>query len=139
MKEGSLIFTDQGGDFVNRVTRLTWTHALIYLNGYYYEATPPVVRKTTKWPPKGHTVLVVEPDIDYTSQQLQLMRSYAEKMLGTPYRLRGYLFPSIFGKTRGVYCSEFACNTLRAGGVPLDYKSGYTPDLLYEAITGEKP
>lgn len=139
MREGSLIFTDQGRDFVNRLTDLKWTHVLIWLNGQCYEATPPVVRKTTKWPPKGHTILVVEPEPEYTQQQIALMRAYAEATLGTPYRLRGYLFPRFFGKTRGVYCSEFACDALRAGHVPISQKSGYTPDLLYEAITGEKP
>jgi hypothetical protein len=139
MREGSLIFTDQGSDFVNRITNLKWTHVLIWLDEFCYEATPPVVRKTKKWPPKGHTVLVVEPEPEYTPQQIALMRGYADSMLGTPYRLRGYLFPSMFGKTRGIYCSEFACDALRAGKVLISQKSGYTPDLLYTEITGEKP
>ncbi|OGN96975.1 MAG: hypothetical protein A2Z77_00565 [Chloroflexi bacterium RBG_13_51_36] len=128
-----LIFNDIRGNFVNRVTNLTWTHVLVWLNGYYYEATFPKVRKTKAWQPCKNWIKIT-PQV--TKGQIELMTKYADKMLGTPYELRGYIFPSLYGKTRGVYCSEFACYILMAGGLPLKPRDGYTPDSLLRAIAG---
>ena len=132
MKEGSLIFCDVL-PIVNKVTGLYWSHVMIYLDGYFYEATPPVVRKISNMPHVKRS-LVVEPKQPYTNEQIARMLAYAEANLGRPYRVRGYLFPRRYGKTRGIYCSQFACDALRAGGVALDFRAGYSPDTLYEAM-----
>ncbi len=143
MRDGSLVFTDVGGKLVNNVTKLKYTHVLIWLRGLYYEATPPRVRKTSKVENLGPAPIklldVVEPDPQYTDDQIERMFRFAERNLGRRYVLMGYFFPKLYGRTRGVYCSEFACDVLLAGGVDISKRSGYTPDLLYEAVTGRKP
>ncbi len=143
MTPGSLIFTDVGGQIVNNATQLKWTHVLIWLNGFYYEATLPKVRKTETILDDGLVKLkameLVEPLFPYTDDQLALMLKYAERNLGRRYSLVGYLLPRLYGRTRGVYCSEFVSDVLRAGDVDIDKRAGYTPDILYEALTGRKP
>jgi hypothetical protein len=138
MKDGSLIFTDVGTQFVNNVTKLKWTHVVIYLNKVFYEATWPVVRKQTRWP-KARAWVLVEPDNGYAEMQLRWMSQFAEKSLGRRYQLYGYTHPKYFGKTKGTYCSEFVCDTLIEGHVELKKIDGYTPDALYQAITGYAP
>jgi hypothetical protein len=133
MKPGTLLFTDSGGQVLNRTLSLNYMHVLIWLNDIWYEATWPVVRKTNK-DRRTNRWLFREPIATYTPAQLRGMLQYAESMLGTPYMCQGYFFPNRYGKTRGVYCSEFACKVLRAGGVGIPAGAGYTPDKLLKTM-----
>jgi hypothetical protein len=126
-----VIFNDIRGRTVNNITNLVWTHVLVQVGTAIYEATWPVVRKSYVIP-EAKAMEVLEFEVG--PSQASNMITFGEKSLGQRYMLRGYLFPSRFGKTRGVYCSEFACDMLRAGGFKLKPKDGYTPDTLLKAL-----
>lgn len=132
IEPGTLAFTDVMGPLVNVATGLKWTHVLIYLDPWY-EATVPKVKRSEGF--QGRYVYVAPPD----GLDVDAMRKYADSQLGRPYGLRGYLNPKLYGKTRGVYCSEFACYVLRAGGLQIPKRAGYTPDRLYTVLTGRRP
>lgn len=138
MVPGTLVFTDIKGRTVNNITNLIWTHVLIHLDGFLYEATWPEVKKSCEFPP-AMNLMSLPPAVPYTALQLRGMLNFAEKSLGRRYMLRGYVFPRWYGNVRGIYCSEFACRVLRAGGVDIPLAAGYTPDLLYTTLTGLTP
>jgi len=131
MKEIRVIFTDIGGRVLNRVLGENWLHVLVELKpGVFYEATWPVVKKGPTYRARRKhivTLLVAE-------TQWRGMMHYAESQMGRRYMCRGYFFPKWFGKTRGIYCSQYACNVLRAGGVPIPVGAGYSPDKLLKAL-----
>ena len=130
MKYIEVVFTDQGGPFINNTLDLTWTHALILLDGLYYEATWPRVKKSPQFKcVQSYTYGVGVPDRCYDD-----MLKYAESKLGTRYNFWGYFFPRWYGKTRGVYCSQFVCDVLRAGWIPLPKGAGWSPDKLLKAL-----
>lgn len=127
----NIVFTDVGGDIVNQIIGENWTHVLIELTpGLYYEATWPVVKKGNKYPARRElrlTLLV-------TSDRRDKMLAYAESKLGTRYNFWGYFFPRWYNKTKGIYCSQYACQVLRAGDVNIPIGAGYSPDKLLKAI-----
>jgi len=139
MVPGTLVFTDIKGRTVNNATGLVWTHVLISLDQVLYEATWPVVKKSSEFPPATKNLYILPPETPYSKSQISLMLAFAEKNLGRRYMLRGYVFPNWYGKVRGVYCSEFVCRVLQAGNVDIPLAAGYTPDALYTAITGLDP
>lgn len=126
-----VIFNDIRGRTVNNLTGLIWTHVLIQLNSILYEATWPRVKKSYVIP-EAETTEILE--FENSSININGMIDFGEKNLGQRYMLRGYLFPKLYHKTRGVYCSEFACDMLVAGGFNLKAIDGYTPDTLYRAL-----
>lgn len=129
MKDGTITFTDQWGPVINRVLDLKWTHVLIWLNGVYYEATFPRVCKSKAW--KGHTCLCVDP---LPGLDLDAMLDYANSQLGRIYQFRGFFNPKTYGKTRGIYCSQYVEYILRAGGADIPHMAGYSPDRLLKEI-----
>lgn len=126
-----IIFNDIRGRTVNNLTGLTWTHVLVQLGDTLYEATWPRVKKSYVLP-EAKTTEILEFEVSGVS--INAMIAFGEKNLGQRYMLRGYLFPKLYHKTRGVYCSEFACDMLVAGGFELKAIDGYTPDTLYKAL-----
>lgn len=138
MRAVGVIFTDQDGPLVNRTLKLKYTHVLVDFDGMYYEATVPRVRKTTQEQPKNvHTVTRLEVYVDEADYAKML--EYAESQLGRIYMCRGFFFPKVYGKTEGIYCSEYACYILMAGRYLSNKRAGYSPDTLFTAITGRKP
>lgn len=123
-------FTDQGGPIINEALNLKWTHVGVKLGGVYYEATWPKVRVSLylKHVKLCHRVVYVPPPI------IQTMKEYAESLLGTPYDATGYFIPGLYGKTKGIYCSQFACYVLRAGGINVSEDDGRDPDRLLAAL-----
>jgi len=137
MREGTLIFTDQGGNLVNNTLGLKWTHVLIYFNGWLYEATWPRVRRTSL---KSGTALKKATKLefffwDYTDEQRVRMELHALSRIGTPYSFWGYFFPKLYTKTYGIYCSQYACEILRAGGLNIPIGAGWSPDKLLKQMT----
>lgn len=129
MEPGTLIFTDIGGRVLNNVLDLNWLHVLIALDGTHYEATWPVVKRSCcyKW---RRRVIVPPPwPLDEAA-----MKKFADSQLGRKYSFRGYFVPRLYGKTKGIYCSQFACYTLIAGGAPIRKIDGYSPDTLLRAV-----
>lgn len=132
LSEGTLVFTDIKSTLVNDWLHLKWTHVLIWLDGWYYEATWPHVKAGPKY--EWRQQLVLPPRHPYAAIQVAGMVEYAEKNLGRRYSIEGYRFPDRYGKTAGIYCSQFACECLRAGMVGVPHESGYDPDKLLAAV-----
>lgn len=133
MRDGTLIFTDQGGPILNRALHLRWTHVLVWLDGIYYEATWPRVKRSTNY--RSVKYCIVEPPFKL---DVAAMKKYADSQLGRRYSARGFFLPARYGKTSGIYCSQYACYVLIAGGAPLQKINGYSPDLLLRAINGHQ-
>jgi hypothetical protein len=133
-EEVEVVFTDQGGELINEVLGLTWTHALIRFPGEarYYEATWPRVCRSKALKGHSHKVFILEAN----AAEVAKMKAYADSRLGVRYNFWGYFFPVLYGQTRGVYCSQYVNNILRAGGVPLRFGDGYDPDCLLDALRG---
>lgn len=131
-EEVEVVFTDQGGPIVNQRLGLKWTHALIRFEGdaFYYEATWPRVRRSPAFKSVDSYVFTLEA----SEAEVAKMKAYADSRLGLKYNFWGYFFPSLYGRTRGVYCSQYVNNILRAGGVPLTFWAGYDPDRLLAAL-----
>lgn len=129
MKNGTLIFTEQAGPVVNGITGLEWTHVLIYFNGLYYEATFPKVKKGTKY--RWRKRLILQPQREWNFDK---MLEYSKSQLGRLYQCIGFFHPGKYGKTKGIYCSEYVCYALRAGGVPIHKIAGHSPDVLLESL-----
>ena len=132
--QGTLIFTDQGGLVVNRVLKLKWTHALIYLGGDIWEATWPRVKRSTTYKHVRCTMVAPLLALDW-----EAMKALAEENEGRRYSATGYFRPELYNKTPGIYCSQFVAMLLEAGGSKITVEDGRDPDILYTAITGRKP
>jgi len=133
----TIILTDQGGDIINNALGLTWSHVLIYLdNDWIYEATWPRVRKTHPWSGKAlaKATKIEHFELFVTAQQWKGMIEYAESQLGKRYNFWGYFFPRWYNRTNGVYCSQFVCQVLRAGGLNIPIGAGYSPDKLLKTL-----
>ncbi|GMU26198.1 MAG: hypothetical protein AMXMBFR16_11030 [Candidatus Uhrbacteria bacterium] len=130
MTNGTLIFTDSGGPLINEWLDLRWTHVLVWLAGVYYEATPPRVRRSKRFKANSYTTL----SPSFSPAQVDQMVQYANSQLGRPYSFRGYFYPEVYGKTRGIYCSEYAGAIMQAGSLPIPYSAGYDPDRLYDSV-----
>lgn len=130
--DGTLIYSSLPGPLDNRLSGLEWTHVVIKLRGLYYEAAPPRVRRTCRL--DAPCRLVKAPLEPYSEQQIDKMLEYAISQLGRKYQWTGFFLPHRYGKTRGIYCSEYACNILRAGGVAIPFLAGYSPDTLLAAM-----
>ena len=131
MLDGTLIYTNFVGTCLRSTVDLEWTHVLIHLRGMQYEATPPRVRRTQHLPRRVFLQLPKEP---YTEEQINKMVRHAVSQLGRKYDWHGFFDPRFYGRTRGIYCSQYACNILRAGNVPIAYCAGYSPDTLKAAM-----
>jgi hypothetical protein len=131
--DGTVVLSNTDGPVLNALTGLRWTHAAIVLDGSVYEAAWPRVRKAPLSSVKRRNVMLA-PSRPFTARQVASMVRYADASLGRRYMLRGWLFPGMYGRTRGVYCSEFVARVLIAGGRPLPLRSGYSPDVLERAI-----
>jgi hypothetical protein len=129
-----LIFTDQGGDRINNWLDLNWSHVLIQLDNTIYEATWPHVKcgpaATYKYKHTHELILV----FNYMPWRIKKMVEFAESKIGTRYNFWGYFFPRWYNKTRGVYCSQYVCQILRAGEINIPIGSGYSPDKLLKAM-----
>lgn len=123
-------FTDQGGPIINDALDLKWTHVGVKLNGIYYEATWPRVTtsQSLKHRKLQHHVLWLPTPI------ITSMEEYAKSLLGTRYSALGYFIPNLYGKTVGIYCSQYACYILRAGGIEVSEDDGRDPDRLLAAL-----
>lgn len=131
MKEVYIVFTDQDGPIANEVLGLRWTHVLIQFgNGLYYEATWPKVCTSKGFKHTDH----IRVKLVVSEQSYRAMQKYANKRLGVRYNFLGYFFPNLYGRTKGVYCSQFVCNVLRAGGIQIPKLAGYSPDTLLQEI-----
>lgn len=127
----TVVFTDQGGPVVNKVLGLTYTHALVTFDGVnYYEATWPRVTISTKY----KRVSECRFSFHAPTYSVIKMKEYAESQLGRKYSFWGYFFPSLYSKTRGIYCSQYVCDVLRAGDVPIPKGAGWSPDKLLKAL-----
>ena len=129
-----LIFTDQGGDRINNWLGLNWSHVLIHLNETIYEATWPRVKcgDAEGYKYKHTRKLILE--LNYEPWRVKKMVEFAESQVGRNYSFLGYFFPRFYNKTRGVYCSQYVCQVLRAGGVAIPIGSGHSPDKLLKAM-----
>jgi uncharacterized protein YycO len=136
--DGTVVLSKTDGLILNALTGLHWTHAAIVLDDTVYEAAWPRVRKVPLSAIKRRHVMI-PPSTPLTRQQIAAMVRYAEGSLGRRYMLRGWLFPRNYGRTRGVYCSEFAARVLIAGGAHISLRSGYTPDVLEGVLIGADP
>lgn len=128
---GTLIFTNIVGPRLQNMVDLEWTHVLISLRCRVYEATWPRVRCTCDIPAQS---FLLNPKSPYTESQIDKMVQYAVSQIGRPYNWRGFFQPCYYGKTYDIYCSQYACNILRAGEVPIPYCAGYSPDTLLAAM-----
>lgn len=129
-KDINIVFTDQGGPLINRVLGLKWTHVLVKFGDRYYEATWPRVKRSDSFNSVAfHVETVKVSDSMYDRAEL-----YAWSQIGRRYNFWGYFFPRWYGKTRGVYCSQFVCEVLRRAGVPLPPGAGWSPDKLLKAL-----
>lgn len=131
-EEVRVVFTDQGGELINKALGLTWTHALIQFDGdaFYYEATWPRVCRSKDLKGHSHKVFTLKA----TTAEVAKMKAYAKERIGVPYNFWGYFFPVFYGQTRGIYCSQYVNDILRAGGVPLTFGAGHCPDSLLEQL-----
>jgi len=132
MIDGTLVFTDVGSLVVNSMLDLKWTHVLIWLGDWFYEATWPHVKAGPRY--HWRQQLVLPPKQPYAAIQVAGMLEYAEANLGRRYSIEGYIHPERYGKTEGIYCSQFACECLRAGMVGIPHQFGYDPDKLLAAM-----
>jgi hypothetical protein len=129
-----LIFTDQGGDRINNWLGLNWSHVLIQLNGTIYEATWPRVKTGPAIGYKYNHTRQYILELNYPHWRTKAMIEFAESKIGTRYNFWGYFFPYFYNKTKGIYCSQYACQILRAGGINIPIGAGYTPDKLLKAM-----
>jgi hypothetical protein len=131
MKAVTVVFTDQGGPIVNTALELRYTHVLITFDGVqYYEATWPKVCISSKYKHTSECRLTFQaPTIS-----VDMMEAYARSQLGRKYSFWGYFFPSIYGRTRGIYCSQYVCDVLRAGEIPIPKGAGWSPDKLLKTL-----
>jgi len=123
-------FTDQGGPIINDALDLEWTHVGIKIDGVYYEATWPRVKRSEALPHNKKRDIVLWAPTD----RVDTMKEYAESVIGTQYSAVGYFVPRLYGKTRGIYCSQYAEYMLRAGGFDIPKGSGRDPDILLKAV-----
>lgn len=123
-------FTDQGGPIINEALDLKWTHVGVKFGDVYYEATWPRVTtsKELKHTKQIHRELQLPPAV------IAKMEEFAKSLLGTPYSAVGYFMPKRYGKTKGIYCSQYACYVLRAGGINVSVDDGRDPDRLLAAL-----
>jgi hypothetical protein len=128
----TVVFTDEGGPVINKTLGLTFTHALIRFGDdkNYYEATWPVVCKSANYKYTARFLYVFDAPYD----DVLNMQRYADSQLGRRYSFWGYFFPSLYGKTRGIYCSQYVCDVLRAGNIPIPKGAGWSPDKLLKAL-----
>lgn len=132
--EGTVCFTDQGRDLVNNVLKLKYTHVLIRLDDAWYEATWPRVRRSNEY--KHTKELFIKPQVGL---RFPAMMKVANENLGRVYSAQGYFHPEKYGKTKGVYCSQYAAMILVAGGARITIEAGRDPDRLFKALTGKNP
>jgi hypothetical protein len=131
MKNINVVFTDIGGDVINRVLGEKWLHVLVELEpGLFYEATWPRVKKGPTYRARKELKLPYR----MTDKAHARMVEFAESKLGLRYSFFGYFFPQFYNKTKGIYCSQFACMVLREGGFPIPIGVGYSPDKLLKAL-----
>ena len=130
--DGTLIYSTLPGQLDNRLSGLEWTHVGIKLRGLYYQAAPPRVKRSVQI--DAPCRLVKAPLEPYSDDQIAKMVEYAVSQLGREYQWTGFFLPNRYGKTKGIYCSEYVCNTLRAGGVRIPFWAGHSPDSLLAAM-----
>jgi hypothetical protein len=131
MKVITVVFTDVGGDIINNVLDEYWLHVLIELEpGLFYEATPPYVKKGAEYRARRE----LKRSFIIEDKQHAAMVKFAESKLGVRYNFLGYFFPRWYNKTRGIYCSQFVCQVLRAGEFDIPIGAGYSPDKLLKAL-----
>ena len=131
MKNINVVFTDVGGDIINNVLGEHWLHVLVELEpGLFYEATWPRVKKGPTYRAKRQ----VKFPLRVSTLRHEKMVASAESKLGLRYNFWGYFFPRFYNKTHGIYCSQYACQILRAGDFPIPIGAGYSPDKLLKAL-----
>lgn len=139
--DGTLVYSSKPNTVIGNVAkrwaaraqgyRATHTHVGIVLGGRVYHADYPRVESKPIGSRKlGEVVTYQLPTRNYTPQQVQAMRNYAQSQIGQPYRLRGF----IRGNGEEGWCSQFARRVLEQGGHNLSYQDGFTPDNLLRSI-----
>ncbi len=143
-KDGSLVFWKGGplARIIERNTGSDLSHAAIVLNGYVYEAVPPKVRKV-KWAEyveemarhqrqwRNFEWFTVTPKRNYTLIAILKMKRYADSQVGKPYQLRGWWQGR---ETRGLFCSQYAANTLEKSGLIESANYHESPGSLYAKV-----
>jgi len=132
--EGTICFTDQGGDIVNNRLKLKWTHVLIRLDEAWYQATYPRVTRTKDYRKNKELFLKPQVGLHYPD-----MLRVANENLGRIYSAQGFFHPERYNQTKGIYCSQYVAMILVAGGARVTIEAGRDPDKLFFALTGKRP
>lgn len=145
LPDGTLVFSSKPGSLVGGVAnrmatrsqgfRAESTHVGVIIGGRVYHSDYPRVGTVRVGVLKrGEVARYVVPAVPFSRVEVEAMRRHASSRIGERYRLRGFLRPD--GVTGG-YCSPFVRDVLRAGGMRLSYRDGFTPDLLMRAVIRE--
>jgi hypothetical protein len=132
--DGTVVFSDVGTDLINNRLKLVWTHCLVWLDKGWFEATWPRVTRSKDYRHKKQ--VIIEPQVGLRYHE---MLRVANENLGRRYSAQGYFHPELYGKTKGIYCSQYVAMILVAGGARLTIESGRDPDKLFKALTGKNP
>lgn len=139
--DGTLVYSSKPNTIIGNVAkrwaaraqgyRATHTHVGIVLGGRVYHADyPRVEAKPIGSRKHGEAVTYQLPSRNYTAQQVQSMRSYAQSQIGQPYRLRGFIRRD---GSEG-WCSTFVGQVLDRGGHNITKQQRFTPDNLQRAV-----
>ena len=131
---GTCVFTDQGGDLVNELTKLVYTHVCIYLDDAWYQATWPRVTRSREYKSTKETFISPQVGLHYPD-----MLRVANENLGRRYSAQGFFHPDKYNQTKGIYCSQYVAMILVAGGARVTLEAGRDPDKLFFALTGKRP
>lgn len=149
LRDGSVIFWRHGPLYrpIYHNTHSDLTHAavILYQNGipWVYEATIPRVHKmplaeyrtTIQETLRKHPQMswfIMQPTNRYLKCELVPMKVYAESQLGRRYMLRGWWKER---EVRGIFCSQFAGNTLEKSGRIESLNYHESPGSLYDKLT----
>lgn len=129
--DGTLLFLENCSSVVERTTHGELAHvALLFHDGnaaYVYEAVPGKVRRVTiddYWielaqlnKRRGEAdqirALAVQPKAEYTTDDIEKMRSYLDQQLGRRYSVKNYVRGKPYD---GIHCAELAATTLNQSG-----------------------
>lgn len=139
--DGTVVYSSKPNAVIGRVAK-RWatraqgyaardTHVGIVLGGRVYHADYPSVTSYPVGHDKPGVVVRYEyPNRQYTPQQIDAMKRYAQSQIGQPYRLSGF----IRNDGGEGWCSQFVRRVKERAGHKLSYRDGFTPDNLRRAL-----
>lgn len=142
--DGTLILSSKKGVIGRIAKNMTggdqYTHVSIIIDEYVYEQDFPRSKKSRlvgyRYKPRSTNDFYV-PTRQYTKQEVDRMRNYAESHLGQRYQLKNYLNPRS-RKTSGNWCSPWVGRVLNSSGrYNLSTRDHFEPQNLISKIRNE--